>query len=86
MPRKWFKVLPYQKGSQSAKLLAQGLGVKRINLRNTSLRHPENLIVFNWGNASNVPHQLIETNWINYRSCRKTKNSSPTWPTDNDKS
>lgn len=48
-------IYPYSSGSESAKLLAERLGAKRIKLSNSEYVHgPENLVI-NWGN-SNCPH------------------------------
>lgn len=43
------RVLPYKIGSQSAKLIAQGLGVLRCNPLNTRFRPRREDIVINWG-------------------------------------
>lgn len=43
------RVLPYKIGSQSAKLIAQGLGVLRCNPLNTRFRPRLDDIIINWG-------------------------------------
>jgi hypothetical protein len=46
-----FKVFPYKLGSQSAKALAQGLGVKRVR---DTYEPRRNDVVINWGNSRAV--------------------------------
>lgn len=45
-------VLPYKIGSESAKLLAQNLGVKRIRPQNSTLPRSKSAVVLNWGNST----------------------------------
>lgn len=51
-----YKVFPYKLGSQSAKVLAQSLGVKRIKPTYTPRR---NEIIINWGRSTNVDHYPV---------------------------
>lgn len=48
-------IYPYSSGSESAKLLAERLGAKRIKLTNSEYVHKDNHLVINWGN-SNCPY------------------------------
>ncbi len=48
-------IYPYSSGSESAKLLAERLGAKRIKLQNSEYVHKPDNLVINWGN-SNCPH------------------------------
>lgn len=54
-------IYPYSSGSESAKLLAERLGAKRIKLQNSEYVHKEENLVINWGN-SNCPY---ESNTLN---------------------
>lgn len=47
-------IYPYASGSESAKLLAERLGAKRIKLSNSEYVHSKDNLVINWGN-SNCP-------------------------------
>lgn len=44
-------VYPYVTASESAKLLAERLGAKRIKLQNSEYVHSEGKVVINWGNT-----------------------------------
>jgi hypothetical protein len=48
-------IYPYSSGSESAKLLAERLGAKRIKLQNSEYVHTPDNLVINWGN-SNCPY------------------------------
>lgn len=50
MPNKLF-VMPYNMGSESAKKIADALGIKRVNKNNTKLRGGPDKILINWGNS-----------------------------------
>lgn len=49
------KLLPYKAGSQSAKALAEALGIKRLKLNNSKWMGKAGDTVINWGNSGNVP-------------------------------
>ena len=53
-------IYPYSSGSESAKLLAERLGAKRIRLQNSEYVHKEGNLVINWGN-SNCPHPCLNS-------------------------
>lgn len=48
-------IYPYNSNSESAKLLAERLGAKRIKLQNSEYVHKEDNFILNWGN-SNCPY------------------------------
>lgn len=56
-----FRVLPYAVYSKSARLLAEGLGGKRIRLEDSKFRSRPGDVVINWGN-SNYPDFLYSNN------------------------
>jgi hypothetical protein len=45
-------IVPYNKGSKSAKELAQGLGIKRIKQKNSKFKGTANKTVINWGSSA----------------------------------
>lgn len=47
-----FRIIPYNKGSRSARTLSRALGGKRIKLTNSRYRRRLRDIVINWGNSS----------------------------------
>ncbi len=49
------KIKPYKSGSQSAKLLARGLGVKRLR-DNSRYVPPRRATILNWGSSKNIAH------------------------------
>lgn len=49
-----FRVLPYSPYSNSARLLAEALGGKRIKLHNSRYVYREGDVVINWGNRSGL--------------------------------
>lgn len=49
------KLLPYKAGSQSAKALAEALGIKRLKLKNSNWMGKAGDTVINWGNSGKVP-------------------------------
>lgn len=52
-------IYPYNSGSESAKLLAERLGAKRIKLQNSTYEYnPDKHIVINWGNT-NCPYPAL---------------------------
>jgi len=57
-----YKVFPYKLSSQSAKVLAQSLGVKRIKPTYTPRR---NEIIINWGRSVNVDHYPVSQHDLN---------------------
>lgn len=56
------KVLPYKKGSQSARALAEGLGVKRLRTANSLWVPKARDVVINWGHngGDTLPRNLRE--------------------------
>ncbi len=56
-----FRVLPYAVYSNSARLLAEGLGGKRIRLEGSTYKYREGDVAINWGN-SRVPDGLCNFN------------------------
>lgn len=48
-------IFPYKLGSESAKLLAEALGVKRIKKEGSKFRGAADKIVVNWGNSKLTP-------------------------------
>jgi hypothetical protein len=89
-------VLPYKSGSQSAKLLAEALGYKRVLLRNQNAQRHAGKTILNWGNSTyplipnanyiNPPEQIANaTNKLS--AFRIMENSAidvriPDWTTD----
>lgn len=55
---------PYKAGSNSAKDLAQALGIKRISHKNSKFKGSPDKTVLNWG-ASNVPEEVAKCTIIN---------------------
>lgn len=51
-------ILPYKRGSKSAKALAEALGGKRIRLKNSKFRPRADRLVINWGNSNAVTESL----------------------------
>jgi glutathione synthase/RimK-type ligase-like ATP-grasp enzyme len=47
------KVLPYKVASESAKTLANGLGVKRLRLKGSKANFGRSSVTINWGNTDN---------------------------------
>lgn len=63
-------IYPYNQHSESAKLLAERLGAKRIKLENSEYVHkPENLVI-NWGN-SNCPYPCLNPGPVLKRTVNK---------------
>lgn len=60
-------IYPYSSGSESAKLLAERLGAKRIRLSNSTYEFDPDHVIINWGNTNcpypslNPGHLLKET-------------------------
>lgn len=46
------RLLPYKKGSNSAKILSRELGAKRLKLEGSKFRAREDDVIINWGNSS----------------------------------
>jgi hypothetical protein len=63
-------VLPYKSTSESAKLLAETLGVKRIKLENSRFKGSARKSVINWGNT-NLPDQV--------KKCKTVFNPNVAW-------
>ena len=57
------RVLPYKIGSQSAKLIAQGLGVLRCNPLNTRFRPRLDDVVINWGCSTELYPRALYVNY-----------------------
>lgn len=55
-------VYPYKQSSTSAKLLAEGLGIKRIKIKNSSVKDNGKYKIINWGSSS---HPYKNNNVIN---------------------
>ena len=49
-------LLPYKRGSMSARELTQVLNTKRIKLNNSRFNHRTTRLVVNWGNSSIHPN------------------------------
>lgn len=49
------KILPYKQGSESAKALAQALGIKRLKLEGSKWKPRPNDVVINWGSRKDHP-------------------------------
>lgn len=58
-------VIPYKMGSQSAKSLADALGVKRVNKNYTKIIGNEAKILINWGNTTLDHPQLLKCTVLN---------------------
>lgn len=56
------RILPYKIGSESAKLLAQGLGLLRCNPINTRFVPRWDDVIINWG-CSSAPSSTLVTAW-----------------------
>jgi hypothetical protein len=54
------RILPYKKGSASAKALAEKLGAKRIKLTNSRFTPRSGDVIINWGNSK------MPANWDGY--------------------
>lgn len=52
-------IYPYKAGSESAKALAEALGVKRIKHKNSKFKWSRNKVVINWG-ASKLPDEVAK--------------------------
>lgn len=46
------RLLPYRKGSKSARLLARELGAKRLKLEGSKFRARQDDVIINWGNSN----------------------------------
>lgn len=57
-------IYPYKNGSQSAKLLSEALGVRRIKLEGSKFKGSESKIIINWG-ASSVSDEVKKCKIIN---------------------
>ena len=55
---------PYKPGSESSKLLADALGIKRISHRNSKFKGSQDKVVINWG-ASELPEEVAKCNVLN---------------------
>lgn len=70
--RQRVRIVPYRRGSRSAKALAEALGAKQVKLENSRFRNTERDFTINWGNTNppdnidlrfmlNHPHALEDT-------------------------
>jgi glutathione synthase/RimK-type ligase-like ATP-grasp enzyme len=57
-------IIPYKAGSQSAKLLSQALGVKRIKTEGSKFKGAAHKLVINWG-CSKLPAELLKCHVLN---------------------
>ena len=57
------RILPYKKGSASAKALAEKLGAKRIKLTNSRFTPRSGDVIINWGN-SKIPANWDSSTWV----------------------
>ncbi len=71
-------IYPYKTGSNSAKLLATALGVKRIKLQNSSFKGNENKKVINWG-SSTMSEETIKCEVLNSPDAVKTASNKLTF-------
>lgn len=62
--RKRVRLLPYRRGSKSARDIAQSLGILRLNLVHTRFRGRESDVILNWG-SSTYPEWGSAGRWIN---------------------
>ena len=58
-------IYPYNMGSQSSKLLADGLGAKRIKREGSRFKGSPDKTVINWGNST-LPEEILKCNVINH--------------------
>lgn len=63
-------VYPYNSASESAKLLAEAIGAKRIRLQNSTYQYKEGDLIVNWGN-SNCPYPSLNSAEALKRSINK---------------
>lgn len=63
-------VYPYNSASESAKLLAEAIGAKRIRLQNSTYQYKEGDLIINWGN-SNCPYPSLNSAEALKRSINK---------------
>lgn len=56
---------PYKPGSESAKVLAEAVGIKRISHKNSKFKPAPNKVILNWG-ASKMPQELMQCVIINH--------------------
>lgn len=56
-------ILPYKKGSKSAKALAEALNCKRLKIEGSEFIHRSTRCIVNWGNNSNhLLNEMVELN------------------------
>lgn len=55
---------PYKPGSESAKELAEAIGIKRISHKNSKFKPAPNKVIINWG-ASKMPEELLQCKILN---------------------
>jgi hypothetical protein len=58
-------VYPYKAGSESAKVLAEAIGIKRIKHKGSKFKPSPDKTILNWG-ASKMPEELLVCNIINH--------------------
>lgn len=59
------KILPYKPGSRSARVLAEGLGFRRLRHENSRWRPRNNPVVINWGCCNPPEHLVDNVQWLN---------------------
>lgn len=57
-------IFPYKSGSESAKALAQALGIKRIKAEGSKFKGAAHKLIVNWGN-SKLPNELLKCRVLN---------------------
>lgn len=57
-------IFPYKLGSESAKLIAEGLGIKRLKKEGSKFKGAPNKLVINWGNSS-IPAEIAKCRVLN---------------------
>lgn len=63
-------IYPYKPGSESCKLLADGLGIKRIAHKNSKFRGTPDKLIINWGSSS-VSEEVAKCHIINHPAAVK---------------
>lgn len=60
------KLLPYKAGSQSAKALAEALGIKRLKLKGSKWKAKPGDTVINWGGSAAIPADAAVAKVLNH--------------------
>lgn len=58
-------LLPYKRGSQGSRALAEALGIRRIKLERSRFRATADKIILNWGNTTAEVNTSGASTWIN---------------------